>query len=399
MPGFAQGPGPPFSRPAPGPAEDNMGDDQDKIDRDKEELHAQQELVWRAQQELKKIHERAQVPEIRYGPGGKELMRRGRLLGRKIAFAKKRIVKLAKKAEVELLPETVVVTYQGPVVPFDSERFRSIFRGSVERWGTRSVGALSTVRDFMTARDTPSGLSLSEVVGVFAIFTAGGGYLSSALTVLGAAEKLFEGGVGGGASLNRIHDAWERAMDKVGSDSAIETAYLRFVDEWKKREGLPAEQDRIGEEFFIPALTEYGTKHLPGKDAIKRAFMKEIIEKTAIGPDSTRGKVIVSMRIFGDVGEDPTFGAWDVSVSGMDDASEDAIRTLWSGHRLIELPLRLRYVIERVSGADVGIIERKAAKANDTSFSLVDGEAQLLEDFRKREADWGRYGVWHIGTL
>ena len=277
--------------------------------------------------------------------------------------------------------------HKGEMLPFDHATFETAFMQSVRNWTTGSRISLNALKAYMEKQPEPSGIAVASILVAISGFFAQARVGVTAYHLFNGARSLLESGLnaarGPTPSLKEIHRSWHKFLAGFNADS--KKAFRKFIDEYKRKEGIPAGSNTVAKEHFLVACREFGTTHLPDEATIEKWFMKEALRTVKDGADWDGGRAG-----FADI---EMIAASDVFLfdhGQIDDAPQemlDAVRTVFKGKRVIDLPAQIRVTLrKRKGGHKDAVIERASYQPGSTGFALTSGDRELFDTFMKKKA-------------
>ncbi len=277
----------------------------------------------------------------------------------------------------------------GELLYFSDGKFYEAFRNSIANWAQNEAILVNSISTYMNRESSPSGMSVSELLPIVGMVFPEIAVISDSpfLPIAASAFKAALNSTSGDTpSLTEIHAAWMTTILKL-TTADLHKQYNAFVAGWKKKEGIPKEQDQIWQNVFMEACGDFAANYMPKQAAIQKAFVSKLLSVVEDGPDwddNTAGYVDFIIKYI----EGNDFGPEALApINGqIDDAPEqllEIVKTLYSKGKVIDVPTRIVFTITDFEGRELAVLERKSRKSGDTNFKLSKGDKKYFDIFKK----------------
>lgn len=299
-----------------------------------------------------------------------------------------KIVELNEKnGMVDFSNEPMEVTAE--LKPYDDAYFKTLFSQSIKDWSQDAAIGLNSVRTYMISETSPAGLGISDIVSVVTLIFPPSKLIAAAITLAPIVEKAFSSALSARSSkkpsLNEIHSSWAEALTKLGNANH-DAAYAKFVEIWKKANGVPADVQDTVPNIFTPACRDFAkpaSKNMPTGNEVQRAFLSKVLSKIddSFDWDDNAGDAEIELLELA--------RNWSRPEGQLDDVSEQlvkAIKTVYKGAKVIDLPVEINIIVRNIMGANMCEIQRKSRTPGDTGFKHKGGDESIFKDFMKKKA-------------
>lgn len=268
---------------------------------------------------------------------------------------------------------------------FTDSDFKAKFDGSIKNWAQDGAISLNQVRIFMIKEDDPAGLTIADILKVVTVVFPPAQLIATAVDLGTITEKAFNTALKARStkpSLNQIQNAWAEALTQMAK-ADHSSAYDKFVTDWKKKNNVPKDADKIWSNLFNPACVNFANDHMPSSKDVQKAFLGKILSgvEDSYDWDSKAG--------YADIQLIELAGSFSQPKGQLDDVPEQllkAIKTVWRGALVIDLPVEVKFTIHNSGGTELAEINRSSHTPGNTSFSLKSGDKFLFGEFMKKKA-------------
>jgi hypothetical protein len=313
------------------------------------------------------------------------------------ALRKKMVEYNEKHGVVDFSDEPAQV--QVAVKSYEDAVFTTAFAKSVKDWSQDGNIALNRVKTYFMKTDKPDGLGVSDLLAVVSLAVTANpkaaAVVGTITTIAGLVQNAYKASLPATPSLNEIHSAWAAALQSYGAGNH-EVEYREFVEEWKAKNGVPADVQEVPVNSFLPACSSFGDTYLPTSAQVEKAFLTKILSKVEDSFDiDTNG---LDQAGVADVRLIHLVGNFSQPVGQLDDVGEqllEAVKTVWAKSRVYELPVQIDFSICNVNLAEMAVIQRSSRQPGDTSFKLKSGDQAIFDAFMKKKA----YSIPRVSDL
>lgn len=305
-----------------------------------------------------------------------------------IATIKEKIVALNKEqGVVDFSDNDEVITAK--TRPYDDQVFRIAFSKSIKDWTQDGAIGLNSVRTYMIKEESPAGLKIMDLLPIVGMIFPASKLVAAAVTLAPIVEKAFNDALKATSapkpSLNQIHSSWAEALVKLGNANH-DSAYDQFVKDYKKANKVPADNDQAVENMFLPVCKDFAnpkSKNMPSGSDVQKAFLTKVLStvEDSYDWDDNAGDAEIELLELA--------GNWSRPEGQLDDVSEAlvaAIKTVYRGAKVIELPVEINIIVRNIMGANMCEIQRKSRNPGDTGFKHKGGDEKIFKDFMKKKA-------------
>lgn len=279
-------------------------------------------------------------------------------------------------------PVTVAITLKD----FNNQTFKTAFTSSIERWGNTAKIALNAAQGYFNsgAEDTSS-FSIGDVLGVVKLALTSHPAAALAVEVIAVSVDLVQKAARATfppqPSISELHFKWSDTITAyVSGDHDKE--FEKFVELYKKENNIPADVYETPEEGFLKACTEFN-KRLAKPSHIQKAFLTELLSKVKDSWDFGSDAGFAEIDMMGLV------NVFIMKGGQIDDVGAqlmNAIKTVWSGGKAIDLPIPIVVTLKNTMGGNTTVIRRNSKTSGATDFVFESGDRQFYEDFMKNKA-------------
>jgi len=269
--------------------------------------------------------------------------------------------------------------------------FKTAFNQSIRDWSQDGNIALNRVKTYFIKSDGPSGIAVGDLLNVVGLIMMSNPAAAAVIGTLKVSAALvtsaYKATLPATPSLNDIHSSWATALGKYGSASH-DKEYQQFVKDWKKANKVPAENQKVPVNTFLPACAEYAKKALPRSKDVEKQFLAKVLSNVEDSWDTNKGGGLDKAGVC-EVYMVYLASSFGGAKGQLDDVSEqllEAVRTVWKNKTVIDLPLQLHFTMENSNGADLAEIQRTSKKPGSTAFKLRSGDKGIFDEFMKQKA-------------
>lgn len=287
----------------------------------------------------------------------------------------------------EFAEEVVVDTSKfGKARDWHDPTFKKAFSDSIAQWCGNARDDLQDARLAMLKMSSSSGpkpTDLLPVLDLVAIAVPGWGTaikVASALTKLGYSAYT-------AAIKTKSPSVVEIADAAIAYVKAIENgdhgpAFNELVAGMKAR---GYEGDTVWEGQFLPECKDFTKKYFGSPQIITKQFLAKCIAATEDGMDWDGGRAgFADCWMTGIGGDSPDhFGSPGGQLDDVHEGLVTAVKSVWKGSRVIDLPVDIRITVKTHMGAYKTVIERSSKTPGDTSFRMTSGTRSMFDAFMK----------------
>jgi hypothetical protein len=308
----------------------------------------------------------------------------------KLATLRKKVVEYEEKQGIVSFEDEPMVV-KSEVKRYDDVAFTVAFDQSIKDWSQDGNIALNRVKTYFISTDKPKGLSLNDVLSVAGLVMKANPKAAAIIgtinTIAALVTKAYEASLPSTPTLNEIHASWADAIHTYGADDHADELE-EFVAEWKKKNGIPADVDEVPVAEFLPACKAFAKTYFPSPAQVEKAFLAKILSKVEDSFDWDDGDGLDKAGV-ADVRLVELVGNFSQPKGQLDDVGGqllEAVKTVWSKERVVDLPVQIRFSIQNVNSAEKAVIVRSSRTAGDTSFKLESGDQEVYAAFMKKRA-------------
>ncbi|MEM9146295.1 MAG: hypothetical protein AAGC57_08865 [Pseudomonadota bacterium] len=276
----------------------------------------------------------------------------------------------------------------GKARPWNDPTYKKAFSDSISKWCGTAMDDLQNARLAMTKMAGSKGPAAKDFLAILDIVTVAipNPALKSSVTVIKALATLGTAAykaskMSSSPKVVEIADAainYIKAIDKGPHDKA----YAELV---KQMKAMGYEGDTVWEGEFLPVCKEFAQKSLGPTDKITKKFLTECVKATEDSLDWDGGKAGFADCWMTGVGSSSPghFGSPGGQLDDVHEGLVTAIKSVYKGKRVIDLPVEIRVTLKTHMGAYKTIVERKSTKEGDASFRMTSGTKSMYEAWMK----------------
>ncbi len=276
----------------------------------------------------------------------------------------------------------------GTAKPWNDPEFKKAFSDSVSKWCGHAMDDLQNARLAMTKMAGNKGPAAKDMLAILDIVTVAvpNPALKSSVTVIKALATLGTAAykaskMSSSPKVIEIADAavaYIRAIEKGPHDKA----YAELV---KQMKAMGYQGDTVWTGEFLPVCEEFAQKSLGSSDKITKKFLTECLKATEDGMDWDGGKAgFADCWMTGVGGDSPEhFGSPGGQLDDVHEGLVTAIKSVYKGKRVIDLPVEIRVTLKTHMGAYTTVVERKSTTEGDTSFRMSSGTQSMFDAWMK----------------
>jgi hypothetical protein len=306
-----------------------------------------------------------------------------------------RIQKSIRRIEETLAARGIVDVGEAMVVetrmlPYDDREFKSAFRDSLREWSQDAEMALNGAQGYFRSESDGGGVTLNDVLGaVSLVFTAypPAAIVANTIAVVNTfVTGIYKATAPAQPNVSELHHLWTSALGEYRRTTSFDREFEAFVSDYKREERVPADVDMAVRDIFLDACQNAASR-FPNRAHIQRSFLSEILQSVpdaALDGEDYAGVAEVKMLEIASNFSSPSGQLDDVNEPLM-----NAIRTVWSRDRVINLPVPIIFSIRNVNSAETAVIKRDSKTPGDTSFRLeggfdADRASRIFDAFMKQ---------------
>lgn len=363
-----------------------------------QELDARIAEAITAFEEIKKKLEAS--PVLAASSEGKKLKEKQRQLADKIKELRKRISKLQKdgvfdfsaiggegmvEVDGEFAEEVVADTSKlGKARPWTDPTFKKAFSDSIKFWCSDAENDLQNARLNMLKLDSGSSASATDLLAVLDLVGIAVPGWATALKVASGLAKL-------GAAAYKTAVKTSAPSPVELADAAI--AYVRGIKDGDHSgpfndlvDGMKAkgyQGDTVWEGEFLPECENFTKRYFGPPKKLTENFLSQMLAATEDSWDSGGGAGFADCWMTSPSSSAEHFGSPGGQLDDVSEGLVTAVRSVFKGKRVIDLPVPIRVTVQTHMGAYETVIERKNSKSGDTSFVMTSGSEHMYKGFMK----------------
>jgi hypothetical protein len=302
-----------------------------------------------------------------------------------INLRKKVVARNQKKGIVDFSDKPLQVKSDG-VKSYDYANFYDSFRQSLKDWSQDGGIALNKVKNYFDSDDKPQNLGVKELLTVVSWIVRknpkAAAIMGTISLIYDSIKAGYEASLPPTPSLNDIQQKWHATLLEFGNKDH-KKEYANFVKEFKKNNGISDDIHEAPVNIFQPECSGFAKKYMPDVSRVEKAFLKLVLShvKDSWDWDNESGYADVELMCLA--------GHFSLPKGQLDDCSEklvEAIRQVWKGARVIDLPVPVKFIIRNNMGANLAEMERTSKKPGNAGFKHKKGDRAVFDVFMKKEA-------------